>query len=181
MASIAPVEAGEAYASRSFDQQQLLRHLQQVSGTYPSPAWKFGSVEPPRPTHKDYLFALETMNRKEARAIWRDGIKACWDNRCAFCNATPIDDESLTLDHVKPKSKGGEDLTRNLVPACQSCNTDKGSEDWKEWYRKQDFYCRTRELEIESWMAQGDRTGGEQWESNLEAIVMIQAEQAQAA
>lgn len=121
------------------------------------------------------------MNRKEARAIWRDGIKACWDNRCAFCNGTPIDDESLTLDHVKPKSRGGEDLTRNLVPACQSCNTDKGSEDWKEWYRRQDFYCRTRELEIESWMAQGDRTGGERWESNLEAIVMIRAEQAQAA
>lgn len=156
-----------------------------MSGTYPSPAWKFGSVEVPRPTHKDYIFALETMNRKEARAIWRDGIKACWDNRCAFCNGTPIDDESLTLDHVKPRSQGGQDLTRNLVPACSSCNSDKGSQNWREWYRKQDFYCSVRELEIESWMAQGDRHAGEWWEAgvaNLEAVMLeIQAEKAQAA
>ena len=104
------------------------------------------------------------MDRKTARAVWKDSIKACWDHRCAFCNGTPIDDKSLTLDHVKPKSKGGQDLTRNLVPACQSCNTDKGSTEWRAWYRKQEFYCPIREKEIEAWMAQGDRNVEEWWE-----------------
>ncbi len=134
---------------------------------YPSPAWKFGHVRIPRPTHRDYLTHLETVNRKEARAMWRDGIKSCWDDRCAFCNATPIDDASLTLDHVKPKSRGGQDLTSNLVPACERCNTDKGSFDWKTWYRKQDFYCPVREREIETWMAQGDRHVEEWWETGI--------------
>ena len=131
-------------------------HQLEVSA-FPTPAWLFRTIELPRPTHKDYLTHLETVNRKEARAMWRDGIKACWDDRCAFCNATPIDDESLTLDHVKPRSRGGQDLTRNLVPACRQCNSDKASQDWKSWYRKQEFYCPVREREIEAWMSQGTR------------------------
>ena len=31
------------------------------------------------------------------------------------------------IDHSKPKSKGGSDYRRNLVPACVSCNRDKGA------------------------------------------------------
>ena len=135
--------------------------------SYPSPSWKFSPELLPRPTHKHYIFALEIMDRKEARAVWKDSIKACWDHRCAFCNGTPIDDDSLTLDHVKPKSRGGQDLTRNLVPACRSCNSDKGSTEWRQWYRKQEFYCPVREKEIESWMAQGDRNVEEWWETGV--------------
>ena len=121
----------------------------------------------PRPTAKDYIFSLETMSRKEARRLWRDGIKACWDNRCAFCNGTPIAEESLTLDHVKPRSAGGQDLTSNLVPACASCNSDKASLDWKAWFRAQPFYDPMRECEIESWMNQGRRYDPEPWEHAL--------------
>ena len=111
----------------------------------------------PRPTHKDYLYSLEIMNRKEARQVWREGIKACWNHQCAFCDGIPIADESLTLDHVKPKSAGGEDLTSNLIPACHPCNTDKGSTEWITWFRAQSFYTPMRELEIKSWMQQGRR------------------------
>ena len=31
------------------------------------------------------------------------------------------------IDHSKPKSKGGTDYLRNLVPACVSCNRDKST------------------------------------------------------
>ncbi len=123
----------------------------------------------PRPTHKDYIYSLEIMNRKEARQVWREGIKACWNHQCAFCDGIPIVDESLTLDHVKPRSAGGQDLTSNLVPACQQCNSDKGSEDWVTWFRKQEFYSPMREHEIRSWMEQGRRDGGEHFEMGVEA------------
>lgn len=33
----------------------------------------------------------------------------------------------LTIDHVIPRCRGGEDTWENLVVACSSCNTKKGS------------------------------------------------------
>lgn len=32
---------------------------------------------------------------------------------------------SWEIDHSKPKSRGGTDYLRNLVPSCTSCNRDK--------------------------------------------------------
>lgn len=43
-------------------------------------------------------------------------------NKCQYCGST----RKLTIDHVVPKSKGGEDTWENLVVACSACNTKKG-------------------------------------------------------
>ena len=104
------------------------------------------------------------MDRKAARIFWRDSIKQCWDNRCAYCNGVPIDDASLTIDHVKPRSKGGQDLASNCVPACASCNRGKAAESWRSWYRRQAFYCPVREAEIEAWLQTGDRHVDDWWQ-----------------
>lgn len=32
-----------------------------------------------------------------------------------------------TIDHLKPRSDGGNNEMRNLVAACSECNTEKGS------------------------------------------------------
>ena len=55
--------------------------------------------------------------------MWRRRIKEQWDNQCAYCGST----ENLTIDHVIPRCKGGGDTWENLVVACSSCNTKKGS------------------------------------------------------
>ena len=34
---------------------------------------------------------------------------------------------TLTIDHIIPKSKGGEDTWENLVSACNKCNNIKGN------------------------------------------------------
>ena len=47
----------------------------------------------------------------------RDGYQ------CMYCGGR----ENLTLDHVVPKSKGGRDTWKNLVSACQKCNSLKGN------------------------------------------------------
>lgn len=89
--------------------------------------------------------------------MWRRAIKAAWGDRCAYCDATPIDDKSLTIDHVRPKAHGGEDRTTNCIPACRRCNHAKGSNpDWVAWFREQDFYSSWREVEIRHWLATGD-------------------------
>jgi|TARA_B000000557_G_scaffold254466_1_gene244615 5-methylcytosine-specific restriction endonuclease McrA len=45
---------------------------------------------------------------------------------CQYCGCGVHYNEA-TLDHVKPRSKGGDTSWLNVVTACQTCNTDKGS------------------------------------------------------
>ena len=100
----------------------------------------------------DYVFSMAVLNRREARRCWRAAIKKAWNNCCAYCGKPPIDDSSLTIDHVKPKSKGGEDCTSNVIPACKKCNAQKGSEEWVSWYRMQSFYSVESENRIKKWL-----------------------------
>jgi 5-methylcytosine-specific restriction endonuclease McrA len=43
-------------------------------------------------------------------------------NKCQYCNST----RNLTIDHIIPKCRGGQDSWENLVVSCSSCNTKKG-------------------------------------------------------
>jgi hypothetical protein len=103
----------------------------------------------------DYLFNMSALTRREARHQWRNAIKECWNNRCAYCGRTPIDDESLTVDHVRPKSAGGEDRTSNCIPACMECNQNKSSQEWIAWYKMQPFYSIAGEWRIKQWLSRG--------------------------
>jgi len=42
---------------------------------------------------------------------------------CVICSAT----EDITLDHIKPWSKGGPDVVGNLRTLCRPCNSRKGA------------------------------------------------------
>lgn len=110
---------------------------------------------PLRESPSEHLYHLEAMTSAEARRLWRRAIKAAWGDRCAYCDATPIDDKSLTIDHVKPKAHGGEDMTSNCIPACRRCNAAKGSQDWVDWFRGKEFYSDWREIEIRHWLSTG--------------------------
>ena len=103
----------------------------------------------------DYLHNMSALTRGEARRQWRQAIKDAWNNRCAYCGRPPIDDASLTVDHVRPKSRGGEDRTTNCIPACQSCNQDKSSLEWVAWFRMQPFYTIEAEWRIRQWLSGG--------------------------
>jgi 5-methylcytosine-specific restriction endonuclease McrA len=43
--------------------------------------------------------------------------------KCQYCRRGDV---TLTIDHIVPKSKGGDDSWENLVAACVSCNNKKG-------------------------------------------------------
>ena len=61
--------------------------------------------------------------RKEKRlAIYlRDGLACC------YCGQSIEDGAKLTLDHLKPYSKGGSNDATNLVTSCLICNSKRGS------------------------------------------------------
>ena len=103
----------------------------------------------------DYLYNMSALTRGEARRQWRQSIKDAWSNRCAYCGKPPIDDDSLTIDHVRPKSCGGEDRTSNVIPACRECNQDKSSQEWVAWFRMQPFYSIAAEWRIQQWLRGG--------------------------
>lgn len=47
--------------------------------------------------------------------------------KCAYCGVTFDDIDVPTIDHIVPISKGGDNTKDNVVPACQSCNSKKGT------------------------------------------------------
>lgn len=51
-----------------------------------------------------------------------------FESRCAYCLKFM---DKPTQDHVVPLSKGGSHTLTNIVPACQSCNSKKGTKIWK--------------------------------------------------
>ncbi len=51
--------------------------------------------------------------------------------RCQYCGA---DKKPLTIDHIVPKVKGGQDSWTNLVTACQKCNNLKGNKSLKQMH-----------------------------------------------
>lgn len=118
----------------------------------------------------DYVFNMSALTRREARRMWRDSIKEAWCNRCAYCGHPPIDNASLTIDHIRPKCKGGEDRTSNVIPACAQCNSNKGSSNWVEWYRDQPFYSVYGEWRIRQWLRSGMADFGEWDESDAKKV-----------
>jgi hypothetical protein len=53
----------------------------------------------------------------------RDGYQ------CAYCGSR----WKLELDHLKPRSKGGDNAARNLITACKKCNGARGDTPWWEF------------------------------------------------
>ena len=62
-------------------------------------------------------FMSYACNRKNV--VWRD------KNVCQYCgNRFCFSD--LTMDHVIPKSRGGDKSWTNIVTSCKRCNNSKG-------------------------------------------------------
>ena len=97
-------------------------------------------MTPLLPSPKHYSQNLITMTSSESKRLWRRAIKEHFNCQCVYCGNT-YEINELTLDHVKPRCRGGEDLTTNVVPACQKCNQGKGSSHWLGGCRET-FGCR---------------------------------------
>lgn len=60
------------------------------------------------------------MDSLRERIFARDGY------RCVYC-AGVFPPEELSLDHVQPRMRGGDNSEGNLVTACRADNARKGS------------------------------------------------------
>jgi 5-methylcytosine-specific restriction endonuclease McrA len=62
-----------------------------------------------------------TVPRYQGRRISRKAVFARDGYTCQYCGAT----SRLTVDHVVPRSRGGQTNWANLVTACSPCNLRK--------------------------------------------------------
>lgn len=68
-------------------------------------------------------------NNNMAVEISRKNILARDNYKCQYCGKQS---NSLTVDHVLPKSRNGQDTWENLVAACKNCNQLKGEKTPEE-------------------------------------------------
>lgn len=66
------------------------------------------------------LRAVVKVNRNREVPISRRGVFARDEHRCQYCG-----DRAETLDHVVPRSRGGDHSWENVVAACRPCNVNK--------------------------------------------------------
>lgn len=98
---------------------------------------------------RDGVF-LEDLCPKLRDRSWRRSLHALTQGSCLYCGAP-----SESIDHVLPRSQGGCSTTENCVPACLSCNGQKGDSDAFAWYREQQFYDPRRAMALRAWL-EGD-------------------------
>jgi 5-methylcytosine-specific restriction endonuclease McrA len=91
--------------------EELDRPLHAASDTYPWP-------------HVIRLVTYVRVPRAVQRKISRRALFARDGWRCVYCGTSG---GRLTLDHVVPRSRGGESSWENVVTSCATCNHKKGN------------------------------------------------------
>jgi 5-methylcytosine-specific restriction endonuclease McrA len=91
--------------------ERLERPLRSASDTYPWP-------------HVIRLVAYVHVPKSAQRKISRRALFARDGWECVYCGASGV---RLTLDHVVPRSRGGDSVWENVVTSCAPCNLRKGN------------------------------------------------------
>lgn len=60
--------------------------------------------------------------RADRRRVSRRAVLARDRHRCQYCGSR----SHLTIDHVVPRSRGGDSTWENIVTSCAPCNSRKG-------------------------------------------------------
>lgn len=66
----------------------------------------------------------------------RSSLKNLFDSHgwcCYYCDVQSTDPSVITLDHVVPFARGGQNTIQNCVPACAACNSSKGNKTESEF------------------------------------------------
>src|SRR6266536_1277176 len=90
--------------------EELDQRLHSATDTYPWP-------------HVIRLVAYVRVPRAVKRKISRRALFARDSWRCQYCGTTG----RLTLDHVVPRSRGGDSVWENVVTSCAPGNLKKGN------------------------------------------------------
>jgi 5-methylcytosine-specific restriction protein A len=92
-------------------------------------------------TDYHYTFFSDVSHRKKEKNKARNIKKMRWwqqkcaERKCYYCKEI-FSYEELTVDHIVPLARGGTTTPGNVVPACLSCNKNKGMDTPVDLYFK---------------------------------------------
>ena len=95
------------------------------------------------------LTLLLELSPRLAKKRYRQSIYEAWHHKCGYCG-----EMATSLDHIVPRFRSGSSNRNNLVPACRSCNANKGSQDMEHWYKQQDFFDALKLIKLMEWAEQ---------------------------
>lgn len=72
-------------------------------------------------------------------------ILAAHDHACFYCEARDV---TLAIEHVNPLARGGWHDISNIVPACKSCNSRKGTLTAIEFIRRLEWQASTSRSKV---------------------------------
>jgi len=84
---------------------------------------------------KNYGMIMTKCKRLESGEIhWSSSVREWLKEKeerdtCIYCG----EKKDLTVEHILPRSCGGEDIPDNVVMVCKSCNSSKGGKRLYEW------------------------------------------------
>ncbi len=86
---------------------------------------------------KNYGFIMNRFKALQSGKIeWSGAIREYVkerekENQCIYCGAK----DNLSYDHLLPRSRGGPDISDNVVQACKHCNSSKSDKGVYEWFK----------------------------------------------
>jgi hypothetical protein len=69
------------------------------------------------------------------KKVWENQFGNRKSGRCPVCEERTIYNDAFHCAHRKSVKNGGSDTLRNLVPACQRCNLQMGSQNLRDYKR----------------------------------------------
>lgn len=104
-------------------------------------------------THSDFVGGMKRRGESMVTYThqqWKETV-IFFGGECCYCGRTMKKGERLTRDHLTPVAEGGATIQSNVVPACSSCNSSKGKNEWREWFMAQPFFSQERMNKIFKW------------------------------
>lgn len=107
------------WKSMKIDREQWLKNRREYTRKY-------------RRTHPSWYRAIKQKRRALEKGAegsftaeeWNKLVEGC-GGRCVMCRKKA----KLTIDHIRPLSKGGSNYISNIQPLCMSCNSSKKDKD----------------------------------------------------